>query len=373
MVIKKFEYKYLGEIAQFSRGFDITKKEQNKGLFPVVSSGGVLSFNDKCKCKGPGVITGRKGTLGKVFYVDSDYWPHDTTLWIKDYKGNIPKYLYYLLSQLQLESFDVGASNPTLNRNHLHKIQVLFPKQKEIQNSISKILSVYDDLIETNIIRIKLLEEIIRELFKEWFIRKRFPGHEQIRFIKNVPENWQEIKVEKIIERISPGKRYELKTALSEGIVPILDQGESGIIGYHNDKPGLEASLDNPVIVFSNHTCYQKIIQFPFSSIQNVLPFKPNPIKSLYRNIYWLHYATEGLIEFSEYKGHWPEFISKKLYLPPFELCEKFGDFARPIVQNIFIIEQQNNQLNQIKNRLLPRLISGKLEIKLDSKTAEMK
>lgn len=110
----------LGEACKFQRGYDITQKEQKHGIYPVVSSSGIKSFHDSFKVKGPGVVIGRKGTLGTSFYLKNDFWPHDTTLWISDFKGNYPLYIFYFLKTLELENYEVGSSNPTLNRNHIH-------------------------------------------------------------------------------------------------------------------------------------------------------------------------------------------------------------------------------------------------------------
>ena len=126
----------LEELAHFQRGFDISKAEQQPGSVPVVSSSGVTSYHSVAKVKGPGVTIGRKGTLGTVFYSPQDYWPHSTSLWVTDFKGNEPKFVYYFLKTLGLEQFDVGASNPTLNRNHIHGLQIKIPNIK-IQQRIA--------------------------------------------------------------------------------------------------------------------------------------------------------------------------------------------------------------------------------------------
>lgn len=119
------------DFAVLQRGFDITKREQRHGKIPVVSSGGISSYHDRAQCSGPGVIIGRKGSLGTVHYIESDYWPHDTTLWIKDFKGNSSRYVFWFLQTLRLERFDSGSSNPTLNRNTVHKELVVVPKLQE--------------------------------------------------------------------------------------------------------------------------------------------------------------------------------------------------------------------------------------------------
>lgn len=156
----------VGDVVTLQRGFDITRKEQKAGKFPVVSSSGILSYHDTAMVKGPGVIIGRKGSLGTVFYVEDDYWPHDTTLWVKDFHGNDPKFIYYFLKSLNFKQFDVGSSNPTLNRNHVHTIQTGLPELSE-QREIAKILTACDTknfLLEQET---SLLEELFRALLEE--------------------------------------------------------------------------------------------------------------------------------------------------------------------------------------------------------------
>lgn len=140
-----------GKVITLQRGVDITKAEQDlEGSIPVISSGGVASHHSEFISEGPGVIIGRKGTLGTVFYSPGAYWPHDTTLWVKDFKGNDPRFVYYALRGLDTSTLDVGSSNPTLNRNHVHPLPVNWPSSLAEQQRIAGVLGAFDDLIETN-------------------------------------------------------------------------------------------------------------------------------------------------------------------------------------------------------------------------------
>lgn len=187
----EFHQVRLGDVLTLQRGFDITKNEQSDGDVPIVSSSGISSFHNKWKVKGPGVVIGRKGTLGTVHFIRPNFWPHDTTLWVKDFKGNSPLFLRYFLGMLKLENFDVGASNPTLNRNHVHKLNIIFPKTVDTQKRIAAVLSAYDELIEISRRRIELLERVAEDLYREWFVRLRFPGHDKTKFIKGLPASWK--------------------------------------------------------------------------------------------------------------------------------------------------------------------------------------
>jgi type I restriction enzyme S subunit len=141
----------LGRMITLQRGVDITKDEQEEGDVPVVSSGGIASYHSVPLMKGPGVIVGRKGTAGSVHYIDSDYWPHDTTLYVKDFWGNHPRFVYYKLLSMNLASFDTGTANPTVNRNRVHPEIVSWPpitEQSEIVSFLDTVTERIDRMIE---------------------------------------------------------------------------------------------------------------------------------------------------------------------------------------------------------------------------------
>jgi restriction endonuclease S subunit len=128
----------IGDQLILQRGFDITKDQQSEGDVPVVSSGGIKSFHNRSMAQGPGVVIGRKGTLGKVFYLKDDFWPHDTTLWVKDFKGNNPKCVYYFFLGLDVKRLDSGTANPALNRNQVHPIEISWPLVTQQDTIVAK-------------------------------------------------------------------------------------------------------------------------------------------------------------------------------------------------------------------------------------------
>lgn len=277
-----------------------------------------------------------------------------------------PRYFFYALKSQRhlLIKLALGGAQRNLSAKLIKEFTLPTPSLP-IQRRIASILSAYDELIENNQRRICILEDMARSLYREWFVHFHYPGHESVPLVASplgqIPLGWEVKVVEDVLKRIPSGKKYDQKTASPTGTVPIFDQGKSGIIGYHDDEPGVNATEDNPVIVFANHTCYQRLIHFPFSAIQNVLPFVPNP--SLPRNIYWLHWATDGLIAFNDYKGHWPEFIAKGLTVPTPETCQQFGEFASPAMLEILQLERAIDNLRRTRDLLLPRLLSGQMEL----------
>ncbi|NRH30201.1 restriction endonuclease subunit S [Rhodococcus sp. MS13] len=157
-----------GDVLTLQRGYDITKSEQFlDGEVPVVSSGGISSYHSEAMSAGPGVIIGRKGTLGRVHFVDGPFWPHDTTLWVKDFKGNNPKFTYYALKLLTPGDMNVGSASPTLNRNHVHPLGVLWPRESATQDGIAEVLGALDDKIAANERVARLADEFSTAIFTQ--------------------------------------------------------------------------------------------------------------------------------------------------------------------------------------------------------------
>jgi len=162
----------IGDQLTLQRGFDITKDQQNTGEVPVVSSGGIKSYHDKAMANGPGVVIGRKGTLGKVFYLEGGYWPHDTTLWVKDFKGNEPRFVYYLFAGLDVKKLDSGAANPALNRNQVHPVEVTWPRvaqQKVLVAKLDAMLAETQRLASIYSRKLAALEALKKSLLHQAF------------------------------------------------------------------------------------------------------------------------------------------------------------------------------------------------------------
>jgi len=277
----------------------------------------------------------------------------------------IPEFLYYSLKYAKPRLLKYSGSVYTnISKSKFADFEIEIPENINEQKRIAEILSAFDDKIELNNKIIKTLEEMMQEIFKEWFVRFRFPGWQKVKFVNSelgkIPEGWEVKNIMEIIKRIPVGKRYDNKTALPKGKVPILDQGQSGIIGFHNGEPGVKASPKNPVAIFSNHTCYYRLVTFNFSCIQNVIPY-------IGINGYpttFVFYLTKDKIKMSDYKGHWPEFTAQKFVVPPSELAKKFSEVIQPMIEKIDEITKENQKLAELRDLLLPKLMSGELLVK---------
>ena len=173
----------LGEVVRFRRGHDLPDQARKPGTVPVIGSAGQNGWHNEALAKGPGVSIGRSGaSIGKATYTAVDYWPHNACLYVTDFLGNAPRFVYYFLKTKNLAILNSGAAQPSLNRNFVHTLPVRIPGPKE-QVAIALVLSAYDDLIENNRRRIAGLEEAARLLYREWFVHFRFPGHEHVKII----------------------------------------------------------------------------------------------------------------------------------------------------------------------------------------------
>jgi type I restriction enzyme S subunit len=363
----------LGNVITLQRGFDITKSAQSDGDVPIVSSSGIASFHDKWKVKGPGVIIGRKGTLGTVHFVRSNFWPHDTTLWVKDFKGNSPIFLRYFLRTLKLENFDVGASNPTLNRNHVHKIKVIFPKSVDTQRRVAAILSTYDELVENNNQHIALLEKMAEDIYREWFVRLRFPGYENTTIAKGVPQGWQRKGLSSLGTYLN-GYAFKPKDWGLEG-KPIIKIKEmtSGVTTETPRNSGDDVParyhFDDGTLIFSWSATLLVMIWNQGHGLLNQHLFKVDPAPGIPKSFLYFSIKFSIPIFESLTTGATMQHIKRKelgivkVNLPPAELLARFDSLISPILEQILSLTTANRKLIQTLDGLLPRLISGNLSV----------
>ena len=141
---KGWEVGRLDDVLVLQRGFDLPKASRIEGTVPIIAATGITGFHNEARAKAPGVVTGRSGTIGEVLYVQEDFWPLNTSLWVKEFPNSEPLYAFYLLSSLDLKQFNSGAAVPTLNRNDIHGTNVVVPPrsiQKRFQDFTGSMLA----------------------------------------------------------------------------------------------------------------------------------------------------------------------------------------------------------------------------------------
>jgi type I restriction enzyme S subunit len=167
--------KRLGDLINLKRGYDLPESQRQLGHYPVISSAGISGYHNEFKVDGVGVVTGRYGTLGEMYFVEGKYWPHNTALYVTTFKGNDPKYIYYLLSCLgRIRTSDKSAV-PGVNRNELHEMAVPAIEDKQQQKKIAAVLSAIDAKIDCNNRINAELEAMAKTLYDYWFVQFDFP------------------------------------------------------------------------------------------------------------------------------------------------------------------------------------------------------
>lgn len=371
------------DFCRLNRGFDLPNNNIVEGDVPVVASSSIKAFHNVAKVKGPGVVTGRSGTLGIVQYVEQDYWPLNTSLYVKDFKGNSPKFCYYFLQMMHLENFNAGAGVPTLNQNHLHKLKIKVPATYEGQEKVASVLSDYDTLIDINTKRIKLLEESARELYKEWFVRMRFPGYEQTKFVKGIPEGWKYVSLQGF-GRIETGKTPSMEK-------PEYYGGDYLFIKTPDMHDSMFVSNTSETLSEAGNNC-QKNKLLPVNSIMvscigstgigtvaiNAKQGHTNQqINSIILNnqewLTWLYFTCESLkptIEMYGATGSTMTNLSKgkfenlKVIEPTTDIIRQFNRLESPLFEEIKNLQFQIQNISATRDRLLPRLLSGELKVK---------
>lgn len=159
----------LNEFITLQRGFDLPQDKRVMGDIPVVASTGVVGYHNEEKVLAPGVVIGRSGSIGGGQYITTNFWPLNTTLWVKDFKGHHPRFVYYLLKSIDFSQFNVGSGVPTLNRNHLSGILVA-DTSYSYEKEVSDIIGILDDKIKLNKELNHTLEQMSQALFKSWFV-----------------------------------------------------------------------------------------------------------------------------------------------------------------------------------------------------------
>jgi type I restriction enzyme, S subunit len=391
----------LGDVITLKRGYDLPAQARSAGSVPIVSSSGVSGTHREAKVKGPGVITGRYGTIGEIHFVRNDFWPLNTTLYVQDFKGNDPRFVSYFLKTLNFASRNAAAAVPGVNRNDLHRLPVLCPEVQQ-QLRIATILSAYDDLIENNTRRIAILEEMARRIYEEWFVRFHFPGHENVRLVESelgrVPEGWKYCSLGSLVEHHIGGgwgqeeanDEFSVSAYVIRGTdIADVRGGSLGraprrfhrpsnfrsrelkardivfeVSGGSKDQPvgrsvlipaGLLAQTQEPVICAS----FCRLVR---ANVHQILPELLHlHFDRIYASREIMQYQTQstGITNFK-----FTVFLEKEMILKPAaEVQERFAQVLLPMLGLVERLGTKNASLRATRDLLLPKLISGELDV----------
>jgi type I restriction enzyme, S subunit len=365
----------LGDVLTLQRGHDLPDARRQDGDVPVVSSSGITGRHNEAKAKAPGVVTGRYGTIGEVFYVEEDYWPLNTALYVIDFKGNRPRFVAYLLRNVLANYQSDKAAVPGVNRNVLHELKVRYPDEA-CQERILGTLSAYDDLIENNRRRMALLEDAARQLYREWFVRLRFPGHEHTRTTKGVPQGWERRVFADACESLEDGdwietkdqggQDYRLLQISNIGMNAFVETGNFRYITCRELLAGhiLIARMPKPI---GRAWLVTEMPWRMITAVDGAIAVASAEVADPYFLTYFLNsrssldHCEQRAVGATRPRIARRELATLPLLLPPRRLQEHFRGFAEPLNQQRAVLYRQNEKLRAVRDLLLPRLIGGEI------------
>jgi type I restriction enzyme S subunit len=390
----------LGNFVRLQRGHDLTAAEQEPGDVPVMGSAGPNGTHSKSLAKGPGVVIGRSGaSAGRVHFTAEDYWPHNTCLYVTDFLGNSPRFAYYLLQTLNLGAFNSGSAQPSLNRNFIYSIPLKVPDVAE-QDAIVSVLQALDDRItllrETN----ATLEAIAQALFKSWFVdfdpvrakmagrapegmdeatAALFPDALEETELGVVPKGWRvgtldsiaalnpeswsskhhpdrllyvdlantkENQIEGITEFAFDEAPSRARRVLREGdvIVGTVRPGNRSFARISVDRTGLTGSTGFAVLRAHHHSD---------QALVYIAATRDEAIERL------AHLADGGA-----YPAVRPEVVAgTPVVIAPDSVRQAFGEVANHLLAGVGSNQEKSRYLADLRDTLLPRLISGQLRL----------
>lgn len=392
----------LGEFIELKRGYDLPRAKRVEGIYPLVSSAGVSDCHDVPMVRGPGVVTGRYGTIGQVFFVRDDFWPLNTTLYVRDFKGNDPEFISYFLRTVDFFAYSDKAAVPGVNRNHLHEALATMPALPA-QKEIAAVLGALDDRIallrETN----TTLEAIAQALFKSWFVdfdpvRAKLDGR--------IPEGMDEATATLFPDSFNESEIGLVPTGWRVGeigdVVDYVGGGTPSTKGVEYWEPGEHAwttpkdlsGLKSPALLRTDRLIsskgltkvssgllpagtlllssrapigYLAIAQIPLAINQGYIAMLPSSqLPPLYM-LFWCRQNMEVIK--SRANGSTFMEISKKAFspipslVPPAPVLDAFMIIASQLFSRLVENEKQAQTLVCLRDVLLPRLVSGQLRL----------
>ena len=342
-------------------------REYSGSSYPVFGTNGQIGWHDVPLCKEPGIIIGRKGAYRGVHYSKQPFFVIDTAFFLKPKTKDFDvKWAYYQLLDFDVNNIDSGSAIPSTSREAFYAIPVRLPPLPTQQKIVS-ILSFYDDLIENNNHRSKILEEMVKTIYDEWFVKFRFPGHEKVKMVGSelgpIPEGWGVAALGDILE-LAYGKSLQ-KERRVHGKIPVY--GSGGIVGFHNNH-----LVEGPGIIVGRKGNVGSV----FWSQQRFFPIDTVFFVKSKISLYYLFFvlkahnfinndaAVPGLNRHQAYLS--------KILLPSIEALNQFSDYINAIFNQIENLQSKIENLKNTRDLLLPKLISGEIDVEhLDINTGD--
>ncbi|MEW6457003.1 MAG: restriction endonuclease subunit S [Acidobacteriota bacterium] len=360
---KEWEVVRLGKILTLEYGKGLSERERKAGMYPVVGSNGIVGYHEEALVKGPGIVIGRKGTIGAVSWINSDFWPIDTTYYINTLIKDIElKWLFFVLNHLNLPKLSLADVVPGLKRELVHVLKLPLPPLPE-QKKIAKILSTVDEAIEKVDETIEKTERLKKGLMHELLTKgigyKEFKETE----IGRIPKEWEVVRLGKILT-LEYGKGLSERERKA-GMYPVV--GSNGIVGYHE-----EALVKGPGIVIGRKGTIGAVswINSDFWPIDTTY-YINTLIKDI--ELKWLFFVLNHLnlpkLSLADVvPGLKRELVHVlKLPLPPLPEQKKIAEILSTGDRRLEMLKEKKGKFERIKKGLMNDLLTGRKRVKLET------
>lgn len=380
----------LGDVVNFKRGYDLPESARRPGPYPVISSAGISGCHDQYKVRGEGIVTGRYGTLGEMHYYNGDYWPHNTALYVTDFKDNVPKYVYYLLSCLgHLNTGDKSAV-PGVNRNDLHELVIPLIVESSIQQKIASVLSTLDAKIDLNNRINAELEALAKTIYDYWFVQFDFPdahgrpyktsGGAMVwndTLKREIPAGWDTVPLEVLVD------------VVKEGVSPASFDAATPYVGLeHISRKSIALSdwsradmatsqktafRSGDILFGKIRPYFHKVALTSFDGVAStdaiiMRPRKPDfaglALETIFSNEF-VDAATASSTGSKMPRADWSVMRNYCVAVPgkSSETLATYQDLFQPIAEKIASHVRQNRELTQLRDWLLPLLMNGQVRV----------
>jgi type I restriction enzyme S subunit len=374
----------LSEVIRFGNGKAI--KPGGEGCYPVYGSNGIIGGCDEFRYEN-GVIIGRVGAYcGSVAYCPEKFWASDNTLVAFPASEQFDtKFLFYLLTDAKLSRYAGGAAQPLVTQTVLKQVEVSVPPLP-VQRRIAGILSAYDELIENNKRRIKILEEMARSLYREWFVNFRFPGHEKIPLVDStlgtIPKGWEVKTVADLCESVSYGftasavreeigpKFLRITDIVPDIIdwedVPFCEIAESKSLKYHLEPGDIVVARTGATTGYAkrlNKRHPDTVFASYLVRVRAGVGFSNRILGILMESDDYKQFIKTNIGGAAQPQANAVVLTSMQLAAPPPPLAQHFDRLVEPLSDQTEILSEEIKNLRRTCNLLLPRLLSGQLHL----------
>jgi len=355
----------LGDFVRLQRGHDLTDEQRRSGRVPVMGSAGMNGHHDTALAKGPGVVVGRSGaSFGQVHYCPADYWPHNTALYVTDFRGNDTRFAYYFLKSIDFSRYNSGSAQPSLNRNYIYPIRVCVPKPAE-QRAIASVLGALDDKIELNRRMNETLEALAQSLFKAWFVDATRDG---------LPKGWREDCLDKIAHFLN-GLTLQKFPPEGEDSLPVikiaqLRAGNTEGADRASSQIAPEYIVEDGDVLFSWSGSLEVELWCGGRGALNQHLFKVT--SQQFPKWFYFLWTRHHLPDFqataagkATTMGHIQRrhLTEAEVLVPPAAQLEKMDRQMSPLIEKLIANNLESRTLTALRDALLPKLLSGEVRV----------